>query len=271
MLAHALRQYPLLFAMGMGGMDHPLPRMLKGIGWTLLETPFFYRILNAGRFLLNAGPLRSTRSRRVASAAAAWSGIGSLAIHSAQRFRTKASPAASGFQAEGITDFSAWADTVWQNTLGMYSMSAVRDAAYLRCIYPRHEAPFYGLRITSAGHTAGWVQMLECKPKQASYFGSMKVMALVDGLATESAAAPLVTKALHFARDSGADLLISNQMHEVWKNALRDNGFWQGPSNYLLALSKQLAALLEPPGQSAAYIHFNRGDGDGIVNLLGEG
>ena len=42
MLAHALAEQPLLFAMGMGGADRPLPRMLRAMGWSILETPVLF-------------------------------------------------------------------------------------------------------------------------------------------------------------------------------------------------------------------------------------
>ena len=58
MLAHALGEQPLLFAMGMGSMERPLPRMLRAMGWPILETPFFFLVLNGKRFLRNIGPLR---------------------------------------------------------------------------------------------------------------------------------------------------------------------------------------------------------------------
>ena len=69
------------------------------------------------------------------------------------------------------------------------------------------------------------------------------------------------------ARERHADILISNQMHRDWTSALKAAGFWQGPSNYLLALSKGLCKLLEPLDEAIPRIHFNRGDGDGRVNL----
>jgi len=268
MLACALRMQPLLFAMGMGGMDRPLPRMLKGMGWTVIETPFFFRILNAHRFLRNAGPLKATQLRRLAATAAAFSGLGSLSIHAAQKFRTRASPDAAQLRTEPLTGFGAWADEVWRCTAPLYSLSAVRDSRCLEQIYPESASRLHGLRIVGS-EKGGWVQMLDCEPKQADYFGAMKVMALVDGLAPEPAISPLVAAALNLGREKGADLVISNQMHHAWKDALLANGFWQGPSNYLLALSKGLAALLDPLPESIPRIHFNRGDGDGLVNLRG--
>jgi hypothetical protein len=59
------------------------------------------------------------------------------------------------------------------------------------------------------------------------------------------------------------DLIISNQSHTAWTEALRANGFLQGPSNYLLGASKPLSALADPLSEC----HINRGDGDGPVNL----
>ncbi len=56
-------------------------------------------------------------------------------------------------------------------------------------------------------------------------------------------------------------------MHRDWTSALKSAGFWKGPSNYLLALSKELRQLLEPFEEALPRIHFNRGDGDGRVNL----
>jgi len=46
-------------------------------------------------------------------------------------------------------------------------------------------------------------------------------------------------------------------------SALRADGFFAGPSNFLFAASKGLTAL----GVPSADLHMNRGDGDGPVNL----
>jgi hypothetical protein len=61
----------------------------------------------------------------------------------------------------------------------------------------------------------------------------------------------------------GVDLVISNQAHAAWRKALRDDGFFQGPSNFLCGVSKPLAELVRSIGET----HLNRGDGDGPVHL----
>jgi hypothetical protein len=269
MLAHALREQPLLFAMGMGSMDRPLPRMLRAMGWPILETPFYFLILNAGRFLRNIGPLRVQKGRRVAADALAFSGLGGLALKSIQRARTR-SRFDGRYVQHPIEDFSEWADRIWQASAEQYSLSAVRTADYLRFIYPRADSLYYGVRLTADDAPAGWVQMLDCQPRDRSYFGAMRVAALVDGVGWPAAIPSLIHSAVAAARARNADIVISNQMHRDWTSALKAAGFWKGPSNYLLALSRELRQLLEPMEEALPRIHFNRGDGDGRVNLAAQ-
>src|SRR5687768_1706850 len=41
MLRTAVKDQPLLYALGMGGLEQPLPRLLKSAGWSLAPVPFF--------------------------------------------------------------------------------------------------------------------------------------------------------------------------------------------------------------------------------------
>jgi hypothetical protein len=68
-----------------------------------------------------------------------------------------------------------------------------------------------------------------------------------------------VRAAASLLEQRGVDLIISNQSHAAWSQALLDAGFRTGPSNYLVALSPALA--------KADQFHFNRGDGDGPIHL----
>ena len=267
MLAHALNEQPLLFAMGMGGMDRPLPRMLRAMGWPVLEVPFYFLVLNGRRFLRNLGPLRGRPERRIAADILGFSGLGGLAIKSAQvlRSRSRSDPR---YHSNSIPEFCPWADRIWHENAGEYSISAVRTAEYLRFIYPRTEPAYYGVQLTVGDAPAGWAQLLDCRFRDRSYFGEMRVAALVDGVGPPASIPSLVDAAVHAARQHRADVVISNQMHRDWTAALKSVGFWQGPSNYLLALSKPLRKLLDPLEEAIPCIHFNRGDGDGRVNLL---
>src|SRR5690606_33754296 len=45
MLRAALRDQPLLYALGMGSMGQPLPKLLASAGWSLEPVPFFFHVL----------------------------------------------------------------------------------------------------------------------------------------------------------------------------------------------------------------------------------
>ncbi len=62
----------------------------------------------------------------------------------------------------------------------------------------------------------------------------------------------------------GVDLIVSNQTHAAWRQAMADAGFREGPSTYLVALSPELAKGV---GDEPARWHFTRGDGDGPIHL----
>jgi len=267
MLAHALEEQPSLFAMGMGGRDRPLPRMLQAMGWSILDTPFHFLVLRGKEFLRNAGALRASTARRLVTDALAFSGLGHLAIQATQAVRARRRTAPL-YDQQPIACFSGWADRIWLANAAAYSFSAVRNADYLRFIYPTHDPSFYGAQLLDQGMPVAWVEMLDCRFRDRSYFGEMHVAALVDGVGPAAAIPSLVRAAVEAARRRHADIVISNQMHRDWTSALVSAGFWQGPSNYLLALSKPLAKQLEPLDETVPRIHFNRGDGDGRVNLL---
>jgi hypothetical protein len=265
LLSHALKFQPLLFAMGMGGLNNPLPRMLKSMGWVVYEVPFFFRVLNGSAFFRHLGPLHASRARSFFANTLAASGIGHVGIRMLHRARTRAS-FDRRFEIAPADNFEAWADEPWQQTCDRYSFSAQRDSRYLQYLYPP-AGNLHPIRVNQAGSPRGWAQLMQCQPRNAAFFGGMRVMALVDGVATTAAMPSLVLAAVEQARRMKADLLFSNQMHSDWIAALRNCGFLQGPSNYLLALSKGLTGLLDPLSESARRIHFNRGDGDGRVNL----
>jgi hypothetical protein len=205
----------------------------------------------------------------VASDILAFAGFGGMALQGIQRVRTR-NQLDTRYAQHSSPDFSGWADQIWRVSAQQYSFSAVRTADYLRFIYPGREQFYYGVQLTEGDAPAGWVQMLDCHPRDRSYFGDMRVAALVDGVSPAAAVPSLIHSSVEAARERNADVIISNQMHHDWTSALKRAGFWQGPSNYLLALSKELCKLLEPLEEALPRIHFNRGDGDGRVNLTGQ-
>jgi len=76
LLKHAMNRSPLLYCLGMGGYDRPLPKMLVRLGWAHCLVPFYFRVVNPYRFLREMQALRSSTVRRLLMNFAALSGTG---------------------------------------------------------------------------------------------------------------------------------------------------------------------------------------------------
>jgi hypothetical protein len=46
----ALRRQPLMYALGIGGLEEPFAKLLAAMGWVLLPVPFYFRVLSPSRF-----------------------------------------------------------------------------------------------------------------------------------------------------------------------------------------------------------------------------
>ncbi|MCU1232174.1 MAG: hypothetical protein JWP63_141 [Candidatus Solibacter sp.] len=250
----ALAREPRLYAMGMGGWENALPQMLKRLKWQMSAVPFYFKVLHPARFLRNIRAVRTSAYRRLAMDVAAITGTGWIGM--------KALGMARALPLEKVdlgAGFGPWADEVWDRARGGYGLTAVRDAATLEEIYPAVSARF--LRVRAAG---GWAIVLDTQLKDHKQFGGMRLGTIVDGFAPIESVPAVVRAATSLLEQRGVDLIVSNQSHAAWGRGLREAGFREGPSNYLSALSPELAKLA---GNEDGNFHFTRGDADGPMGL----
>jgi hypothetical protein len=107
--------------------------------------------------------------------------------------------------------------------------------------------------------------LLDTQMRGHLQFGDMRVGSIVDCLAAPEQAGAVMRAAAGVLEERGVDLMVSNQLHRAWSDALQQAGFRKGPSNFLLALSPALAECVNGAGDDG--FHFNRGDGDGPIHL----
>ena len=251
----ALRRQPRLYALGMGGIDRPLPQMLQRLRWPIHPVPFYFKVLHPAAFLRNIRPLRTSPLRRfafdfAALTGAAWLGMNLLGISR----RLPAVPF------DLAPSFSPWADALWDRVRADYALLASRDAATLDALYPPSDPRFLRVRVPE-----GWAVVLDTQMRDHKQFGNMRIGAIVDCFAAPSAAAAVIRAAACLLQQRGVDLIVSNQLHAAWSGALLQSGFRQGPTNYFYALSPAFAEAAR--GAAADQFHINRGDGDGPIHL----
>ncbi|MGA2065610.1 MAG: hypothetical protein ABSG86_11600 [Thermoguttaceae bacterium] len=268
LLLDALRRQPLLYGLGMGGYHERLPQLLAAAGWRMITVPFYLYIAHPDRFLHNIAYLRRSPLRARAFDLLAGSGLGWLGIKAFQalhRPRARSAPVGS----ETVGRFSEGIDELWETCKSRYALCAVRNRAVLDLLYPAANERFLRLEVRRGRRLIGWAVLLDTQLARHKYFGDMRLGSIADCLADPADAHTVVACARQVLEDAGADLIVSNQSHGAWRRALRDCGFLQGPSNFLLGTSRELTRVLRGDGRDMPLdqMHFNRGDGDGPINL----
>jgi len=264
MLRSALKLQPMLFALGMGGFDRPLPQMLKAMGWSLCAVPFYFRVNHPAKFLRGIAPLRETKSRRLLLDLAAVTGVGWAGIKLINSLRT--SSPERGLFVEQVEGFTERDNDLWKQCRERYKLIADRACAALNVLYPRSKN-FLCIRINRASGFIGWAVLLDTQMRDNKYFGNMRLGSIVDCLALPENALAVMQAATQFLEQRGVDLIISNQSHHAWGGALKSSGFLETRSNFIFGASKPLAELLSPFQNNQNQVFLNRGDGDGPVNL----
>jgi hypothetical protein len=254
----ALRRQPLMYALGMAGLERPLTKLLSAMEWVVFPVPFYFRIVSSPRFFENITYLRKDPLKRVALDLLYYSGLGPLGVRVAQ---TRIRPATNLKRGTVVDSFGTWADEIWEQCRCRYSLVGMRTAYTLNAFYPPQDSRFVRLRVSSDGHDIGWVVMLDSQMQDHRQFGNMRVGSIIDCFGAPEDAAYVINCATDFLQRRGVDILITNQASSSWCSALAANGYLKGPSNFILALSPQLAERLLPVKYHAAHIHMNRGDG----------
>src|SRR5580658_4454085 len=107
LLRDAMQRAPLLYCLGMGGYENPLPQMLVRLGWAHCLVPFFFRVLNPSRFLRNMETLRSSASRKFLMDLAAFTGAGWAGSKLFQGYRALVAPRSRDVERCEVASFEA--------------------------------------------------------------------------------------------------------------------------------------------------------------------
>jgi hypothetical protein len=266
-LMHVIRNHPLLFALGMGGYDRPLPRMLTALKWNHCLIPFFFRVIHPARFLRNMQVLRQSAGKRFLADAAAFTGAGWAGIKAVQTFRGLRQPSAKA-HAVLVDQFEDWTNEIWEKCAPEFAMIAVRDADALRTLYPASNRNFIRLKVMTDTRTAGWAVVAKTQRQNHPQYGDLCVGAILDCLALPEDAPLVISAAVRVLEESGVDMITCNQSCRAWVNALNVCGFLKGPSNFIFAASKKLSELIDPFDQNVPLIHLTRGDGDNLLQYV---
>jgi hypothetical protein len=259
----ALLRAPLSFCLGMSGVGSPLARIADRFGCRPRVVPFFARIESGSRVARQARYLRQRRALAGLLDLAAATGAAALgaAIVKATALRSRC--AGAGVEVEAIDEFGAAADALWADCRAHYSFVGARDAATLNRVYPRERPRLQRLVVSRQGAAIGWAVLQSACMSGNPHFGDLHVGRITDVFAAPQDAHAVIHAAVERLAALGVELMLSNQSHPAWCDALRAHAFLEAPSTFAFAASPGLAARIHACDPDGRRLHLNRGDGDG--------
>lgn len=264
LLQDAINRSERLYCLGMGDLSRPLPRLLLRFHWTLDSVPFFFRVIRSSGFLKNISYLNNHWKGAALSSLARYSGLGALATSAwtlTSRVRQPRLP--RHLTIETLADFKSEVDALFSEVQNSYGALVERTAEVLNLRYPKDDSRLIRLMVRSSGRPLGWVVLTRSNLHSHKQFGSMRLGCIVDGCCDPNLSSVMIRIGTERLIADGVDLIVSNQTHSAWIQALRECGYASGPSNFIFARSP---ALNDSTPRLKDW-HINRGDGDGPIHL----
>jgi hypothetical protein len=259
----AFRRAPLSFCLGMNGMTSPLAGLVARLGCELRPVPFFARIQHGARFAREARYARRRAAMARLLDVAAQTGAASLGAALLRLALRRGPGLGRGAAVETVAEFGPWADELWERCRAHYSFVELRDAATLNRVYPRPRPRLRRLRVVRGAETLGWAVLQSARMSDNPNFGSLHVGRITDVFGAPEHAGAVMRAAADALAAEGVDLMLSNQSHPAWCEALRRNAFLSVPSNFVFAPAPDLAKRIAAVDPDGTRLHLNRGDGDG--------
>jgi hypothetical protein len=266
LILHALKKQPVLYGLGMGGSQNAFPQVLKALGWTLCDLPFFFRVVRPANFLRSFAYAERFPGGKAATRVLAATGVGWLGVTLVNAVRTRAPRNVKDVSWTLVSEFGQEVNPIWQAAHTNYSLTAVRDHAALARLYPRDAAKFLRLVVSRAGAPVGWAVALDTPMREHKFFGNARLGSVIDCFALPGAEWDVV-HAVTRVLEERVDVIVTNQAHERWCRAFTRAGWMSGPSNFAFASAPELTARISPLDQHRPRLHMTRSDGEGPTHL----
>jgi hypothetical protein len=270
LLIDVLRRSPRCYSLGLGSEETQFAKLLGAAGWEHTAVPFYFSVKSGNRFARNIRLGADRRRLQIALRALGRLRLAGAALRLREAVRSRAAPRPPRRASAGVEEvprFDPSVDELFAAHAGSYSLLGDRRAAALNVFFPEGERRYIRLMVREAGRTVGWALVLDTQMHDDKYFGDMRVGALVDCFSAVADAPDVVAAADGFFARRGVDVVVSNQFHPAWCDALQKAGYQRGPSNFFFYYSADLAEMLSDVPDWLQRVHMNRGDAEGPTHL----
>lgn len=259
LICDALKRNPLLYIQGIGGIHTPFAQMIMKLKWEIYKIPFYFFVLDNNNFNKNICFLKKkSRYFLFKSLGINWG----LKLYNYCKTKVNLD-----LSFEVCSDFSEWANEIWEKSFHNYSFVGEKDSTTLNLIFSKKYKKITILKILEKNVIIGWCVVSLTKMNNNTFFNNMYVGAIIDCFSLPNKENNLVTAVLSFFKLEKVDVIVTNQSNLFWRKALIYNGFIRGLTNQLTAFSPQLSKLINMNKCSYLKTHINRGSGEPEYNL----
>ena len=210
----------------------------------------YFAVLRPRAFLRNLVYLRKRRGARTLFDLLALSGLGDVGLGLLRLAQAVVGrrPLHRGLAIEPFEAWGAWADDIWAAAAGRYALIGDRSAAALAALYPAGHPQMRKVRIAVDGRSVGWAVFSAAQVREHSYFGHMRLGALIDMLAAPEDAHAIISGALIATRAAQADVLVVNHSAAAWSEACVQRGSAGRTDELILVFGAGTAPTLRAAG-----------------------
>jgi len=267
LLIDVLRRSPVCYALGLGSEESQFARLLGAAGWRNQPVPFYFSVKSPNSFARNIrlpGENRLQPILRILGHAR----LAGVALRVRQTLRPKSrAPRRKAERVRVVERFDEAVDDLFAKHSAAYRLVGERTASVLNALYQEDDERCIRMLVEREAKVIGWALLLDSAMQNHKYFGDMRVGTIADCFAAPDEAQAVMLAADEVLTERGVDLVVSNQLHPSWCEALEQVGYESGPSNFFFYSSVELEEALASDGASESGVHMNRGDGEGPGHL----
>lgn len=252
-------KFDYVHGLGMGGLDGPLPQIMKLLKYELIELPFLFYALNIGALVkvvlkrkgIRSGLILSLISKPLSVLSVLPQVIGKGILAAKTR----------NLSIEPLDVFTEQDDVLWDDIKDDYSLIAVKNSRNLNVVYANKKFKFKKYRVFEGDKYIGWFSVLITKFEDDKYFLDSKVCTILDVVSHQKHWVDMIRMIKVLCLDNACDMIIHSNLNAPFISVLKQHMFIQGPSNFAFAMK------LKDTEIDLSKMWITRIDGDGPINL----
>ncbi len=244
-----------MHALGMGGVDEPLPKILNKLGFDLFKVDFFFLPLKISTlYNIFINKININLLKNFSFIFKPLDSIISLS-YKLNCFKNR------NIKIKIFEEFTEQDTLIWEAVKNDFHLIAEKKAENLNIIYSSERFKLTKLRIYDQEEYLGWLVLKITRHERDKYFADEKTCTIVD-LCTEPCNYNIFIKtAKRIAFKDNAGVILMNSLNKEFNYFLKKNLFINSNSNFAFA------SKLENQHIDLNKSWITRGDGDGPINL----